>query len=178
MNKRLLLNIIGFLANWIFFCLPIVANSQTVQFSMKVQPELEVEVLQNLNFGTVVTNSGVQKINLGDSGMGVFKIKALATQNALLILHVPDSLTATEPKRETGIPFNVDAAYSASRGNYNGAEIFKDRSAWISFGSGGLQNIDASVWEEGYVYIFGDIEIGDISQGTYSGTLTLSVEYQ
>lgn len=178
MTKSLLHNIIGLLTSLVFLCLPAAANSQTVQFSMKVQPELEVEVLQNLNFGTVVTNSGVQRVNMGDSGMGVFKIKALATQHALLVLHAPDSLTISEPNQKTGIPFNVYAAYSASRGNYNGAEIFKDRSVWISFGSGGLQDIDAPEWEEGYVYIFGDIEIGNISQGIYSGTLTLSVEYQ
>ena len=150
-------------------------NGQTVRFNMDVQPELGVEVLQDLNFGTVVTNSGTHQIGLGNPRMGIFKIRALAAQSAILTLQKPKRLTPSNDQDTTNtMPLTLDAAYSHEVTNY------KD---YLSFARNELQitlsgENDDQVWETGYVYIFGNIDVGDITPGSYSGTLVLNVVYQ
>lgn len=157
-------------------CLAISAPSQTVQFSLDVQPELGVEVLQDLNFGTVIANSGTQRVSLGDLQMGIFKIKALAAQSALLTLQKPDQLTSTNEGIQKNIPISIYAAYSDQPNSYNNVLNFRDNSLQVSLGN---DNVSLSpTWETGYVFIFGDIEVGEVSEGSYSGTLILNVTYQ
>lgn len=157
-------------------CLAISARSQTVQFSMDVQPELGIEVLQDLNFGTVIANSGTHRVLLGDVQMGIFKIKALTAQSALLTLQKPDHLAPTAAGIQKNIPVSIYAAYSDQPNSYNNVLNFRDNSLQVSLG-----NDNASLsptWETGYVFIFGDIEVGEVSEGSYSGTLILNVTYQ
>jgi hypothetical protein len=154
---------------------PFHGQAQTVHFNMDVQPELGVEVLQDLNFGTVVTNSGTHQIGLGNPQMGIFKIRALAAQSAILTLQKPDRLTPSANQDTTNsIPLNLDAAYSPEATNYQD---------YLPFANNELQIIlsgenDEQVWDTGYVYIFGNIDVGDIAPGSYSGTLVLNVVYQ
>lgn len=152
-------------------------QSQTVQFSMDVEPELGIEVLQDLNFGTVIANSGRQRISLGDARMGIFKIKALAAQNALLTLSKPESLSADQGNGQNEIPINIQAAYSNRPTGFINVEHFNDNTLRISLGPGNADALSPS-WETGYVLIYGDIEVGDITGGSYSGTLLLNVTYQ
>ncbi len=158
-------------------CLANSSHSQSVQFSMDVQPELGIEVLQDLNFGTVIVNSGKQHVSLGDAQMGIFKIKALAAQNALLTLIKPESLSATQEGSQDKIPINIQAAYSSRPTDYTDILDFSESSLWISLGTGTSSALSPT-WETGYVLIYGDIEVGEVSEGTYSGTLLLNVTYQ
>lgn len=159
----------------LLFTTSLSGQAQTVRFNMDVQPELGVEVLQDLNFGTVVTNSGTNQIALGNPQMGIFKIRALATQSAILTLEKPDRLTqSAEQDTSNTVPLNLDAAYSSQASNYQDVLPFANNELQITLGG---DNND-QVWDTGYVYIFGNIEIGDISPGSYSGTLVLNVVYQ
>jgi len=160
-----------------FFISAITAHStaQTVQFSMDVQAELGIEVLQDLNFGTVIANSGTQRIELGDPQMGIFKIKALAAQSALLTLYKPDSLTFTDDENAEEIPVSISASYSSRPTGYNDVLNFTNGSLGISLGN---DEAGSSGWETGFVFIFGDIEVGEVARGSYSGTLILNVTYQ
>ena len=149
---------------------------QTVRFNMDVQPELGVEVLQDLNFGTVVTNSGTHQIGLGNPQMGIFKIRALASQSAILSLQKPDRLTpsANQDTTNNTIPLTLDAAYAPEATNYQNYLPFANDELRITLSG---EN-DGQVWDTGYVYIFGNIDVGDITPGSYSGTLVLNVVYQ
>lgn len=157
-------------------CLNNPSHSQTVQFSMDVQPELGIEVLQDLNFGTVIANSGMQRVSLGDAQMGIFKIRALAAQNALLTLTKPENLSATQEGSQENIPINIRAAYSSRPTGFNDVVNFSDNTLWISLGTGTSAALSPT-WETGYVLIYGDIEVGEVSEGAYSGTLLLNVTY-
>lgn len=149
--------------------------AQTVNFNIDVQPELGVEVLQDLNFGTVVTNSGTHQIELGNPQMGVFKIRALAAQSAILTLQKPEQLTQADDQDTTNtIPLTLDAAYAPEATNYRDYLPFANNELHITLSG---EN-DDQVWDTGYVYIFGNIDVGDISPGSYSGTLVLNVVYQ
>ena len=163
---------ICFLAYWgLIFA---TAEAQTVRFNMDVQPELGVEVLQDLNFGTVVTNSGTHQIGLGNPQMGIFKIRALAAQSAILTLQKPKRLTPSNDQDTTNtIPLTLDAAYSPEASNYQDYLPFANEELRIT-----LDSDNEQVWDTGYVYIFGNIDVGDISPGSYSGTLVLNVVYQ
>jgi hypothetical protein len=152
------------------------ASAQTVNHSMEIQPELSVEVLQNLNFGTVITNSGIQQIPLGDNRMGVFEIRALATQSVLISLEKPDYLTAAQNGNSDQIPLSLQAAYSSRPKNYDQVIPFDDNLRTVLESIDNLEN--SSTWETGYVYIFGDIDVGDIIPDSYSSTLVLNVVYQ
>src|SRR6056297_2874843 len=151
--------------------------AQTLRFSMDVQPELGIEVLQDLNFGTVITNSGTQRISMGESRMGIFKIKALAAQNALLTIQNPDYLNSEDANNGDKIPVSINAAYSSSPAEYTDILHFKDNTLQISLGQDDPSSLSPS-WETGYVFIYGDIEVGSVSKGSYSGTLVLNVTYQ
>ncbi len=156
-----------------FFSLP--SEAQTLRFNMDVQPELGVEVLQDLNFGTVVTNSGTHQIGLGNPQMGIFKIRALAAQSAILTLEKPVRLTQSAGQDTTdSVQLNLDAAYSPEPSNYQDYLPFANDRLRITLSS----DNDDQVWVTGYVYIFGNIEVGDISPGSYAGTLVLNVVYQ
>ncbi len=181
MNKQ------GKHSNWIqillvpifLLCLQDPVRGQAIQFSMEVQPELGIEVLQDLDFGTVVTNSGTQQVALGDFGMGIFEIRAFSAQHAFLSLDPPDTLRNEGSNSTNAIPFTMNAAYASRPGNYTDLTYFKDNTAWVLLGQND-SNTPTSVpdWETGYVYVFGEIEVGEISQGSYSGTLVLNVTYQ
>jgi hypothetical protein len=149
--------------------------AQSVQFSMDVQAELGIEVLQDLNFGTVIANSGRQRVGLGDPQMGIFQIKAMAAQSALLTLHKPDSLAFADDERAEKIPVSIEASYSGRPTGYNDVLNFANGSLGISLGNG-VSN--ASNWETGYVFIYGDIDVGEVREGSYSGTLVLNITYQ
>jgi len=155
------------------------AHGQAIQFSMDVQPELGIEVLQDLDFGTVVANSGTQQIALGDFGMGIFEIRAFSAQHAFLSIDPPDTLRNEGSNSSNAIPFTMNAAYASRPGNYTDLTYFKDNTAWISLGQSEIGTpTSVPAWQTGYVYIFGEIEVGDITQGSYSGTLILNVTYQ
>jgi len=177
-NKRIE---IIFCAACLFFLFAYTSQAQTMRFNMDIQPELSVEVLQDLNFGTVVTNSGTQQIGLGNPQMGIFKIRALAKQSAILSLQKPDRLTKPESQDTTNtIPLNLDAAYAPEVGNYQDYLPFANDRLRITLSDDNDNpgNRDEQVWDTGYVFIFGTIDVGDISPGSYSGTLVLNVAYQ
>ena len=151
--------------------------SQTVQFSMDIKPELGIEVLQGLNFGTVVTNSGQQHISLGNPQMGIFKIKALAAQSALITLQKPEYLSSQDSDTDDRIPVSLNAAYSRIPTGYNDILQFNNNSLGVSLGGGNRATLSPT-WENGYVFIYGDIYVGEVSEGSYSGTLILNITYQ
>ena len=162
----------------VFLGISQVALCQQMQMSFDVQAELSIEVLQDLDFGTVVTNSGTQKIPLGNAQMGIFKIRSLAAQNALLTLRQPDFLSSTGNETVEKIPIKIKAAYSDRPDTYNNVKHFISNSLNVTFDSNNQTSVSPNTWETGYVYIFGDLSVGDVSKGTYTGNLVLSVEYQ
>lgn len=149
------------------------ATSQFVHFRMEVEPELSASVMQELSFGEVVINSGTRYIEAGSPGMGIFQIRGLSNQQVLVTLNPPSSLTSSNPDIDQNIPLSLE--YSYSNGGINNAQQalpFSGNSAWFKLGDSSTQ------WQSVFVYVFGSVEIGDVPEGTYSGTLMLTVEYQ
>lgn len=149
------------------------AASQYVNLRMEVEPELSASVMQELNFGEVVVNSGTRYIEAGSPGMGIFQIRGLSNQRVLITLDPPSSLTNSNPNIDQDIPLSLQYSYSNSGlNNTQQALPFSGNSAWFRMGDGSTQ------WHSAFVYVFGSVDIGDVPEGAYSGTIMLTVEYQ
>lgn len=153
-------------------------QAQFINLQLKVEPELSATVEQDLDFGTQVTNSGRTEIQLGDVNMGVFSIRAFHTQNLYLTLEYPELLQSEAPDNDDDIPIELQMAYN-NRDNNNpaNARILTDNSGLISIHENTQAEFDGEVWKQMYIYVFGAIEVGNISNGVYSGDIVLSVDY-
>ncbi len=164
-----------------------VLNSQSIQFSVYVASELNASRQQDLDFSNVVVNQGVTPINLGDPGMCVFSITGNQELDVIVSLDVPANLTAQGGSPDV-IPFTLNFAY-ANKGVNDINDAIMVPSNSIRF-----KLLDDSTGPAGrpptpphagyvplettaYIYIFGSLDIGDIMPGAYSGTVSLTVDY-
>lgn len=153
-------------------------QAQFINLQLRVEPELSATVEQNLDFGTQVTNSGRTAIQLGDINMGVFSIRAFHTQNLYLTLQYPDELVSENPDIDDQIPLDLEMAYNNTGANNSAnATILDNNNGLVSIHQRTRAEFDEEIWKEMYIYVYGAIEVGNIPNGTYSGDIVLSVDY-
>lgn len=171
-NKILLISVI------IFFLFPVYSSAQFINLQLRVEPELTATVERSLDFGTQITNSGRTEVLLGDANMGIFKIQAFYTQNIYLDLNYPDALTNTNPTVNASIPLQLDLAYNNTGGNSVGNAIpLPANNGLVSIYENTQEEFDNEIWKEMYIFVYGAIEVGNIPNGTYTGNIVLSVDY-
>lgn len=158
-------------------CLYTNGHAQFIHLRMEVEPELSTDVMQELSFGEVIANTGTQYIEAGSPQMGVFQIRGLSNQRVLVTLDPPEALTNSNPDIDSRLPLSLQYSYSnAGVNDVQQALPFSGNSAWFRMGNNPFQ--EGARWESAFVYVFGSVDIGDVPDGTYSGTLMLTVEYQ
>jgi len=149
--------------------------AQFLDMQLDIEPELTVSVLQPLNFGTVITNSGITSVSPGEPGMGVFTIDAINTQKLLLHFEKPDELTHEE--NEDSIPVEINASFTEyDRDNAVLAQPIVNNPEEIILRP--LPGNETGVWSKSYIYIYGNITVGNIPEGIYSGELVLNITYE
>lgn len=158
--------------------IPVGLQAQFIHFQMNVEPELSTDVVQNLNFGNSIVDSGMQHIEKGSPDMGIFEIRGLRTQNVAVTLDPPKELQHSNPDIEQSIPATLEASYTAGIDDISQSLSFSGNKAWFMIGGEDSPSSNKQPWQSAYVYIYGNISIGDIPGGTYDGTLVLTVEYQ
>ncbi|MDI6401913.1 hypothetical protein QLX67_07900 [Balneolaceae bacterium ANBcel3] len=173
----------GVFAGWIlsvFMLLPSVSHGQFIRLSFDIESELIVEELRSLYFGEVVANAGVVRIPLGDMDMGVYRISGPRNLVVTLALDLPDYLTIEDEEgAEFQIPVSLETAY-INRGEN---QAFEAMSMPPSFRFPILADAPDSPPGQpvpsasAYVYVFGEIDIGDIPPGNYSANVFMSVEF-
>lgn len=160
------------------FSLSSFAQAQFINLQLKIEPELSATVEQNLDFGTLISNSGRTEIQLGDVNMGVFSIRALHTQNVYLNLQYPDVLLHDNPGISEEIPLQLSMSYN-NTGNNNAVNSLPlaANSGFISIHE--ITELDSrnDIWKQMYIYVYGAIEVGNIPNGVYTGEIVLSVDY-
>jgi hypothetical protein len=169
---------IAFILIYSFFS-PI--NAQFVNISLKVEPELSAEVVNNLSFGQIVSNTGITNIEKGDPGMGVLSIRGFSNQRVYISVFQPESLTHQNPGIKDVILFDLKVA--ANNFGYDDVtksfEISGSNNLINIHDSDGGTNVGTSkVWETLYLYIFGTLEVGDIANGSYEGEIFFIIEYE
>ena len=158
--------------------------SQSIQFSVYVASELNATKQQDLDFQDVITNQGLTPINLGDPGMGVFAVTGNNELDVVVTMTAPTNLT----DGSNNIPFTLNFAY-ANKGvdDINDAILVPSNSIRFQLleQSGRPTGPPPTPPHSGYIptestayiYIFGSLDIGDVPPGAYTGTVTLTVDY-
>jgi len=165
----------------VIFLTPLNVSAQFLHFSMKVQPELSANVVRDLDFGTAVSGSGRQQIDLGDPNMGIYSITGSQSQKVLIQVDIPDELTGNRASNNTSIPLNIQMTYNNKGENdYVESVPIQGTTAEFPIKQYALQNFQTQgmVWETAYLYIFGSLDVENVPDDVYTGEITLVVEYE
>lgn len=156
---------------------PFPGYGQFLTVQIDVEPEVETLIERHLDFGEIASNSGLQSIEGGSPNMGIFKIRALRTQRLILSLEADQELISENPEDSATIPLHIEASYT-----HNGVEDYQastplaDSREMIIIE--GTPRNPLAAWSGVYLYIYGDLDIGNIPIGNYTGTIILSVIYE
>lgn len=155
-------------------------SSQFLNIDITIQPEVSVRVLQHLDFGVLTANSGTHRISADDVHAGIFEINAYQTQNIFLSLDMPEYLEAVSRPSSTAIPLSLQAAYGYNRhyrntdavtplpgGSYT--RLIQDSAAPPSKSDNAVRDI--------FIYVYGELTIGDVESGEYAGAAVLTVDF-
>ncbi len=153
-------------------------SAQFINIQIIVEPELTAKVEQELRFGNIVSNSGLTDVDLGDTNMGIFSIKALYTQSVYIELNFPDFLENTDPAFDDTIPLFLEIAYNNSGvENIRSSKFLTNNEGFISIYEPSNEGAPKIIWQDLYLYIFGSLDIGNIPNGIYEGEVQLIVYY-
>ncbi|MCF7803338.1 MAG: hypothetical protein K9N57_04040 [Candidatus Marinimicrobia bacterium] len=169
--------------------IPTLAYPQTIQFSIYVEDEATASQVRDMDFGQIVAGQGPIDINPGDGNVGVFKISGKPDQDVIVTMDFPDSLTH-ESNSGKSIPLNLGWAYQnngASGPDYSFSsativpgDIARFRMKKQSGGPPGPPPNPRSSSQsdvDAFVFVYGTMYVGDVNPGWYTGTVTLTVEY-
>jgi len=167
--------------------LPSLASAQTIQFSVYVASSLDATKDQDLDMGEVISGSGYTEVLLGDPGMGVFSITGNEELDVIVTMVSPTKLTHTGASADE-IAFTLNFAYAnKNANNVNDAIVASGGTARFkmkerSSGPAGAPPTPPSGTHTpqeatAYIYIYGNMTVGDIEPGTYTGDVDLSVTY-
>lgn len=153
-------------------------NAQFINLQIRIEPEITAKVEQNLNFGQLVIGSGTKYIGLGDLNMGVFSIRALYTQSIFLSMSTSNALVHTNPLIDDEIPMDLRIAYNNTGDNNANRSIeLTNDLLYLQIYENQINPNPQTVWQELYLYVYGTIEIGEVSTGEYATDLTMIIQY-
>ncbi|MCF7808002.1 MAG: DUF4402 domain-containing protein [Candidatus Marinimicrobia bacterium] len=175
---------------YLIIALAILVNStlaQVITFSVHVSSSLNATKDQDMDFGTIISGTGLTEINLGDAGMGVFAITGNEEMDVIVTLTAPANLIHTGASSDV-IPFTLNFAY-ANKGvndinqavtSTGGTARFQMRER--ESGPAGAPPTPPSSHHTpaeatAYLYIYGTLNVGNIDAGTYSADVDLEVIY-
>jgi hypothetical protein len=152
------------------------ALAQYVNVQIDIRAEVDAEVRQPLDFGTMVSNSGIYRIEPGHPDMGVFAVRVIQAQSMLFNLELPEYLVHSQPESEARIPISLEAAYT-NFGEDDFSRAVPMRIPYeevVMF----LPDDPSHEWATAFIYLYGEIDIGDIPEGNYHGKIILNIEYE
>ena len=169
----------NFLLHIIFWILllPASVSGQFLNIQIDVEPEVDTRVQQSLDFGEIITGEGLQQIQLGSPNMGIFHIRALRTQRLLVSLDADNELTHESRNINATVPIQLYANYTNDGiDNYLNSEEMGSTLETIVVEA--PPHSPESVWSSMYLYIYGDIDMGNVPTGVYRGEVVLTVIYE
>jgi len=157
--------------------LPLSIKAQTIDIQIDVNPEVDTRVIQPLDFGQLMAGTGVHQIQLGSPDMGIFHVRALRTQRFFLNLTADEALVHQNPEVEDSIPIELFASYTNFgiddyRQSIPMGSLFEEVVVEETPGN------PESAWSGLYIYIYGNIELGNVQPGLYTGEIVLTVIYE
>jgi hypothetical protein len=161
----------------LFLIFPFSGLSQSLNVQIDVAPEVQTTVVKDLDFGQVIAGLGSQSIPAGSPNMGIFRVRALRTQSVILQMDADEELIHENPDILDSIPVELQAAYT----NF-GMEDFELSTPMNNLGESivleSSNSNPSSEWTSLYIYIFGNVDIGNVREGVYTGEVVLTVIYE
>ena len=162
---------------------------QSIQFSIYVDSELTATTEQDLNFGDfIIVGQGLTEVNLGDSNMGKFRITGNEEMDIIITMVAPANLTRQEGGTDV-IPLTLNLAYN-NKGADNSAQAVTIAGSTVRIPmkarvGGRPAGPPPTPPHSGYIpaevdvflYIFGDINVGSVAAGSYTATVSITIEY-
>lgn len=158
----------------LFLCKPAIAQYVNVQIDIRA--EVDADVRQPLDFGTMVSNSGIYRIEPGHPDMGVFAVRVIQAQSMLFHLELPAYLVHSGPETDARIPISLEAAYT-NFGEDDFSRALPMRTPYEEVVMS-LPDDPSHEWATAFIYLYGEIDIGDIPEGSYHGEIILNIEYE
>src|SRR6056297_2415703 len=159
--------------------------AQMLAFNIEAPPELNVTVITDgvLDYGNLLQNQGLVQIMLNDPQTEVISIEGQFNQNVRVTITPPAAL---QLDASNTLPYTLGASYANQGENNKGQAISFNGSNVATFrikeggapqggprgGGGGPPNATA------YLYLYGNITVGNVNAGTYSSILNIFVEYE
>jgi len=158
-------------------------NAQKLAFVIQAPQGITVTPIgdSELNFGDyLLPNMGTVQINLQDTETEVIRIDldwfrwfSRRNRNLRVTITPPNNLRLDFDV----IPYSLGAAYNdqTEDNNPNQAQPFQGTSEVLTMPNPGL---DGQWWNStAYIYIYGNINIGNVKPGRYTGTININVDY-
>lgn len=146
-----------------------VTSSRTISIGVAVG--LSAYANKALNFGTVVAGTGTHSVAVTDAAAGKATISGQWNRTVIVTLAPPSNLVngANVLTYTPGAAYNNTAddpaaatVWSAPGGTQAGFRLRANRSGQTA---------------NGYIYLFGSIDVGNVPAGNYSGVYLVSVSY-
>ena len=153
-----------------------------MRLTFEIETELEAQEENPLYFGEVIPNAGNVRIPLGHIDMGVFSIRGPQNMDVNVTLDIPEYLVMDDDEAEFRIPMNLELAYANVNENNTDHAVLVP-SGHLRFpilaDAPTRQRPDQPVpAATAYIFVFGEIDVGDIPTGTYNAQVVMSVEYE
>lgn len=163
--------------------------AQEINFGQYAQQNIEVTLLNPgtaMDFGQVLAGEGLVSIALSDPNVAVFSIEAEFDKDLFVTISAPPTL---DLDMSNSIPFTMKAAF-ANNGNDNIAEATLISGNAARFPVLRRQTRPpgtpptpqhkgyATPTATAYLYIYGDISVGSVPAGIYSGTINITISYE
>lgn len=156
-----------------------VAQGQFLRLTFEIESELEAFELNPLNFGRVVPEAGVIRIPMGDPNMGTYSITGPQNIDVHIQLEIPEFLQLGD-NTEFRVPMSLQVAY-ANRNENNvdhAVEMVGNQARFpLRDGVPPVPLGSPAPSATAFLYVFGEIVVGDIPPGFYEAEVNLSVEY-
>jgi hypothetical protein len=158
-------------------------RAQFLQFSFIVDTEVTAGTLQELNFGSIISNSSVA-IDQNDPNSGWFQLAVLNATELQLAFDIPEYMVLVTERNCNDnwcrFPIRLGFAYYVS--DTPALSRSRDLQPMSSnFNVINLSNTPFSMIPDNYLFIninvHGGIDVGEVAPGLYKAELLLQVDY-
>ncbi len=175
--SSILLGVTGLLA---LLLLPRPGEGQFLRISMEVESELRTQTVQTLQFGDLYQNAGPVQVAMGEGNMGIYSISGNPTQWVRVTLDTPELLRHADRSLGDSLEISIQAAYANQGANrVEDAQLFSNGEAQFQMMQNAATLTSTQMMRDvtTYIYLFGEISVGNVEPGLYDGQIVMQVEY-
>ncbi|TVQ14295.1 MAG: hypothetical protein EA364_04685, partial [Balneolaceae bacterium] len=141
-------------------------GSASTLITVNIVPGVGVNTISDPDFGSVARNSGVYTLHTADDSAGRFLITGAENAEIAIGFSAPSQLVGSSDQT---IPFTPLLAYTDSPASGNFIEIDPYAPPHLRLVKNSTDTSTGSL----YISISGSIDVGNIPDGHYTGTITL-----